>query len=109
MNAVKGVRLVAGREVLENTQAGREERRRRFFAVYERDHGLCCLCGQSLALAYATLEHLIPKGMGGSTHDDSLENLAVSHFGGNAAKGSQSMERYMQKSLLERIRLCQMK
>jgi 5-methylcytosine-specific restriction endonuclease McrA len=35
-----------------------------------------------------TLEHIIPKGSGGSTHDDHRENLALSHFLCNADKGS---------------------
>jgi 5-methylcytosine-specific restriction endonuclease McrA len=35
-----------------------------------------------------TLEHIIPKGSGGSTHDDHRDNLALSHFRCNAKKGS---------------------
>ena len=35
-----------------------------------------------------TLEHIIPKGSGGSTHDDHVENLALSHFRCNFSKGS---------------------
>ena len=35
-----------------------------------------------------TLEHIIPKGMSGSTHDDHRENLALSHWRCSQEKGS---------------------
>jgi 5-methylcytosine-specific restriction endonuclease McrA len=35
-----------------------------------------------------TLEHIIPKGAGGATHDDSMSNLALSHWRCNQEKGS---------------------
>ena len=35
-----------------------------------------------------TLEHIIPKGAGGSNHDDHRENLALSHWRCNVSKGS---------------------
>ena len=35
-----------------------------------------------------TLEHIIPKGSGGSNHDDHIDNLALSHFRCNLSKGS---------------------
>jgi hypothetical protein len=38
-----------------------------------------------------TLEHIIPKGSGGSTHDDHPENLALSHWRCNAQKGSRRL------------------
>ncbi|HSW20120.1 MAG TPA: HNH endonuclease signature motif containing protein [Ramlibacter sp.] len=41
-------------------------------------HGLvpCWVCGEPVALADATLEHIKPLSEGGSSHQD---NLAISH------------------------------
>ena len=41
-------------------------------------HGVvpCWVCGQPVAQADATLEHILPLSEGGNSH---LENLAISH------------------------------
>nr|WP_315496342.1 HNH endonuclease signature motif containing protein [uncultured Rhodoferax sp.] len=41
-------------------------------------HGVvpCWICGEHVAHADATLEHILPRSEGGSSH---LENLAISH------------------------------
>ncbi|MDR7308627.1 HNH endonuclease signature motif containing protein [Rhodoferax saidenbachensis] len=36
----------------------------------------CWICGKHVAHADATLEHIVPRSEGGSSH---LENLAISH------------------------------
>jgi len=47
-----------------------------------------CYVHKGQIIGEPTLEHIIPKGSGGSTHDDHRENLALSCWGCNADKGS---------------------
>jgi hypothetical protein len=79
-----------GREVV-----GKVEFKRRREQAWDRDRGICILCGLFVALEEATAEHIETRGMGGGKRDDRLPNLAVSHWGGNNARGSQSMAVYM--------------
>ena len=104
---MKGVtRKPNGNEVCDKSRAGREEYRRRREAVWDRDRGICCLCGRFVPLESCTLEHLNGRGMNGSKRDDRLEACGVAHLWGNNAKGGMTHERYMQKSLEERLKLC---
>lgn len=49
----------------------------------------CYVChGRFTTYNPPTLEHITPKGSGGSTHDDHPENLALSHWRCNISKGS---------------------
>lgn len=98
--------LAGGREVCGKSAPGRAEYQRRREAVWDRDRGRCCLCGTFVELAEATAEHIITKGMNGAKRDDRVWNLGVSHWFGNNARGSMSYERYMEKPLGERIKLC---
>lgn len=60
---------------------------------------LCVYCHGSFAdpltgeIYYRNIElcHLIPKGMGGATHDDHWENLALGHRSCNFENGSKRM------------------
>lgn len=45
----------------------------------------CYCCGQPITLATATLEHIVPKSLGGK---DILSNLALSHEKCNSARGN---------------------
>ena len=52
----------------------------------------CFVCRGKFTTANGpTLEHIIPKGSGGSTHDDHSDNLALSHWGCNVEKGSKRL------------------
>lgn len=53
--------------------------------IYERDNGMCYLCGISLNLKDIHLDHLIPSSRGG---DSSPENLAVACAFCNQSRGS---------------------
>ena len=69
---------------------GRNELRRRFLELCNAPgEKRCYVCN---GLFYysdpPTPEHVIPKGAGGSTHDDHRDNLALSHFRCNSSKGS---------------------
>ncbi len=44
--------------------------------VYERDRGICQLCGSPVAMDYWEMDHRLSRGKGG---DDSLGNLRVVH------------------------------
>jgi 5-methylcytosine-specific restriction endonuclease McrA len=94
------------REILGKSARDRAEYKRRREDAWDRDKGICILCGLFIPFEQATTEHIIPKGMGGAKRDDRLENIGVSHFFGNGARGSQSLDRYLQKPLDERRRLC---
>lgn len=49
----------------------------------------CYVCNGRFTLANGpTVEHIKPKGAGGSNHDDHIENLALSHWRCNQQKGS---------------------
>lgn len=95
-----------GREVIISGPRGKEERdRRRHYAHWDSE-GICILCGVWMDYEECSTEHIIPRGLGGSTHDDRPENLAVSHPTGNCARGSMKLEKYLAKPLEERRRLC---
>lgn len=77
----RGYREWVGREELE---------RRRQSLIDSPGEKRCWVChGVFTFFKPPTLEHIIPKGMNGSTHDDHPDNLALSHFSCNSAKGSQ--------------------
>jgi len=97
----KPIARKGGREIV-----GKAEYQRRREQAWDRDRGICCLCGLFVPLAEATAEHIIPRGMGGGKRDDRLSNLAVSHLMGNNSRGSRSMEAYMALSQEIRERNC---
>lgn len=99
-------RVIGEREVCGKSAAGRAEYKRRREQAWDRDRGICILCEEYVPWEEATTEHIITRGMGGSRTDDRLENIAVSHWFGNNARGSVSLELYLQKPLEERKRLC---
>lgn len=74
--------------------------------MWDRDRGLCCLCGLPVSLDECTFEHKNGRGMNGSKTDDRESVNGVSHLFGNASKGSISYTIYMLKPLEERRRLC---
>ena len=95
-----------GREVIQNTLAGRRIRETRYLKALEESQGFCCLCDGKVDSYDASLEHKTAKGAGGGKHDDRQENLAISHINGNIAKGSMSLEQYLKLPLDVRVRNC---
>ena len=95
-----------GREVIQNTEAGRWIREERYMKAWDDSHGICCLCNGKVKPYDASLEHKTSKGAGGGKHDDRQSNLAISHRHGNIAKGSMSLEQYLKLPLDMRIRNC---
>lgn len=53
--------------------------------VAERDGGECWLCGKALDVERATLDHVLPRSMGGQ---DALDNLRLAHFRCNVRRSS---------------------
>jgi hypothetical protein len=100
------VRKVGGREICSSSPAGRAEYQRRRELRWDIDRGQCVLCGQFCPLNQATIEHPNGRGMGGSKRDDSVEAIRIAHLFGNNAKGSISLERYLELPLETRIRNC---
>jgi hypothetical protein len=90
-----------GREVCLKNAAGRREYKRRLQCMWERQEGLCCLCGLPLRLDESTFEHQRPKGMGGAFADDRIEIQGkpvngAAHWLCNGAKGSRRVEYLIQ-------------
>lgn len=59
-------------------------------SIYQREHlryGFvpCWVCGKHVTKAKATLEHILPKSLGGS---DAGSNLAISHGTCNSTRGN---------------------
>ena len=100
------VRKVGDREICSSSPAGRAEYQRRRELRWDMDRGICCLCGQFVPLNQATVEHPNGRGSGGGNRDDSVEAIRISHFFGNNAKGSISLERYLQLPLDVRVKNC---
>lgn len=65
-----------------NTENRRKE-------LLELQNWRCCWCGKALTLEFATLEHIIPKVMGGSL---SFDNTAAAHGTCNTARGSNYLQ-----------------
>lgn len=57
----------------------------RKLSLYERQKGCCPWCGERMSCHKMSIEHIIPKSLGG-THD--LVNLAVAHRKCNSARMS---------------------
>lgn len=53
--------------------------------IYERDHGICGICGKPVSKNDYTIDHIIPVCNGGSNDPD---NLRITHFDCNQLKGS---------------------
>lgn len=82
------------REVCSNTAAGLKEYKRRRAYMWERDNGICCICGQWVSESACTFEHFKGRGHGGGHRDDRTEIDGVpcngiAHWGCNNLKGSQ--------------------
>jgi hypothetical protein len=69
---------------------GRREKERRFKELCEAPgEKRCYVCRGKFTLSNGpTLEHIKPKGTGGSNHDDHRDNLALSHWRCKQEKGS---------------------
>ena len=83
-------------------KAGRNRRgprsSKRLHRIFSRDHGICHLCGMPTALIgmlkhddgdTPSLDHLIPKSMGGDSSDD---NLKLAHRRCNNARGNRMLD-----------------
>ena len=107
---VNGVIKYSGREVCDDTAAGRAEYKRRVEAMWERQNGLCGLrisplCPGRIELTEATFEHQDGRGAGGSKRDDRIMrdgkpyNLAACWWC-NGAKSSRSLDAVMRDARL---------
>lgn len=57
-------------------------------AVYKRDNGMCCICGNWVPRTDATIEHLYPLSRGGS---HTLRNVGTAHNRCNNVKGNRTL------------------
>ena len=65
-------------------QGGRDYRR---WEIYERDGGICYLCGEWVSDETYTIDHTIPISQGG---EDTYDNVAVAHWRCNSSKGGKT-------------------
>ncbi len=78
-----------GRQKLNlKTAAGKREYKARLALAWTKQKGRCALCGLPVALEEATNDHRVPRGLGGGSRDDRIENLQAAHLLCNSAKGS---------------------
>ena len=68
---------------------GREARDKLIAQAWERDDHKCGICGRYVCILEAVWDHKVPRGMGGATRDDRLENIQAAHSSCNGLKGSQ--------------------
>lgn len=80
-----------GREVCQETAAGKREYEDRRTISWTKQKGLCALCGEWLHPIEATTDHIKPRGMGGARRDDRQENIQAVHALCNSAKGSKRL------------------
>jgi 5-methylcytosine-specific restriction endonuclease McrA len=78
----------------------KERRRRRpstadILAVWERDRGICRLCGEYVLPGEVSLDHVIPFSQGGAS---SLDNLQLAHRRCNSAKGNRVPRRARERA-----------
>ena len=67
---------------------GREARDKLIAQAWERDDHKCGICGRYVCLLDAVWDHIVPRGMGGATRDDVLDNIRAVHFDCNSRRGS---------------------
>jgi hypothetical protein len=61
--------------------------------LYERDNGICGICGKSIKdISEANREHVIPKSMGGKNHKS---NLVIAHIKCNSRRGNGGGSNYI--------------
>lgn len=91
----KAVRIFpSGREVCLQNSAGRKEYRRRTLAMFDRQNGVCSWCGIRMAKDDATFDHTIPRGHGGGSRNDAIQDRdgkpinSAMHLACNQDKGS---------------------
>ena len=83
-----------GREWLNlDTHKGKEEYTRRTIQVWSQNNEQCFYCRRKLDALEVTADHWIPRGLGGATHDDRIENLRPACWSCNTKKGSRRLER----------------
>lgn len=65
------------REVLDlETRKGQQEYRLRTTKMWQRQNGICPLCGHRIPWEQASFDHEVPRGMGGAMRDDRIEIIA---------------------------------
>lgn len=83
-----------GRQACNDSAAGKREYKARTVEMWERQNGICPICGNWIELRFATFDHQAGRGQGGGKRDDRIliegewQNAAV-HYICNQKKGSQ--------------------
>lgn len=78
-----------GREICNLlTKAGMDEYLRRKRVAWEEQKHICAICHLRLNWSDTTVDHKLPRGMGGGSRDDRQSNIAAVHGVCNCKKGS---------------------
>lgn len=96
---IPAVEVKGGREVCTKTAAGLREYCRRTEAMWERQRGLCSICGLPMRIEEATFEHDDGRGHGGGHRDDRIEvdgepKNSAAHGICNVRKGSVRLKNF---------------
>lgn len=82
-----------GREVCNLLcKEGMDEYIRRKRVAWESQGKICPLCNQKLAWKDSTVDHKLPRGMGGGSRDDRQGNIQAVHGLCNSLKGSRRVD-----------------
>lgn len=68
--------------------------------VYERDEGICGICGEAVDLAEFEVDHIVPLAAGG---EHSYWNVQVAHLGCNRAKGAKVPDDLTEKVVVNNV------
>lgn len=82
----------SGREVCRNTSNGRREYARRRLFVYQAYDEKCRLCDRFCPWEQCTVDHRVPRGMGGSFRDDRVLWIWPAHSTCNALRASRRIQ-----------------
>lgn len=89
------------REICAKTPLGEREYRCRTEQMWERQYGLCSICGLPMSKEEATYEHSEGRGMNGGHRDDRIEidgkpSNSAAHGMCNVKKGSVRVSRQLE-------------
>jgi hypothetical protein len=69
-------------------------------AVWERDNGICHLCGNYVHYEQASRDHLIPKFNGGPT---TFDNVALAHKKCNSKRGTAPIDEFKRRQYVGEV------
>lgn len=69
--------------------------------VYERDNGICCICGNWVAKSDATIDHVYPISRGGP---HTMGNVGIAHHRCNQYKSNRTILELDAEGIRDKLR-----